>query len=413
MARKKSTISRLIGNKSEYRGEKGRKRLVIKLVIYFIVWAALLCSLIFSNDIDRSMNKTDFAFNESIETGEYKVHFIDVGQGDSSLIQFPDGKNMLIDTGEDTSEIRKNLIRYLDSVGVEKLDYLILTHTDSDHIGNAAYILENYEVDYIYLPTVYSLYDEEKGLDTDEGWSTKDTKTWSEVVEASYKEVDEEGATIIRTFVGEDEDTPVTKSIVSEEYNYRVDFYAPYSERFSDSNDYSPVIMVRFGDLTAVEGENGANATVDFMFVGDLEKAGEAEFLEKNAALLTNGELDCEVLKVGHHGSSTSSSEEFLSYVTPEYAVISCGEGNKYGHPTSKALARLESCPSSPKIMRTDELGSIVFGEGETELVASQTGYNHVDDRYLEWKYFVIVGAVILALLFIFVIKTKKEKKED
>ncbi len=411
MAKRKSLASRIIGSKSEYKGEKGKKKLIAKLVICVVVWVALLCSLLFSNDIDRSMNKKDFAFKAEISDSNYKVHFIDVGQGDSSLIQFPDGKNMLIDTGDNKSEVLKNLTRYLDSVGVEKIDYLILTHTDSDHIGNADDILEMYEVDYIYLPTVYSLYEEELGLDTDEGWSTKDTRIWSRVVEAAYNEVENEGAEIIRTFVGTDDDTPVTQSIVNDEYQYRVDFYAPYSERFSISNDYSPVIMVRFGD-TSSEGENASNATVDFMFVGDLEKTGEQEFLDNNTLIQTSGELDCEVLKVGHHGSSSSSGEAFLNVVTPEYAVISCGKGNEYKHPHEETLANLQNCVSNPEIMRTDLLGSIVFGSGGTELVARQTSYNHVNDSYLEWKYFVIVGAVIIGLLFILVIKIEVGKKK-
>ena len=274
MARKKGTLSKLLGTKSEYKGEKGRKRLIVKLVIYFIVWAGLLCSLVFSKDIDRGMNKKDFNFNESISAGEYKVHFIDVGQGDSSLIEFPDGKKMLIDTGEDSAE--NNLLRYLDSVNITTIDYLVLTHTDSDHIGNAEAVLENYDVLTVYMPTVYSTYDEENGFDTDPDYTTKETKVYSRVTEAVYKE----GATVIRTFVGEDEDTPKTQPIINEEYNYRVDFYAPFSETFSDSNDYSPVIMVRFGDLDG-KGENGANLTVDFMFVGDLEKKGEEEFALK------------------------------------------------------------------------------------------------------------------------------------
>ncbi len=409
MARKKGTLSKLLGTKSEYKGEKGRKRLIVKLVIYFIVWAGLLCSLVFSKDIDRGMNKKDFNFNESISAGEYKVHFIDVGQGDSSLIEFPDGKKMLIDTGEDSAE--NNLLRYLDSVNITTIDYLVLTHTDSDHIGNAEAVLENYDVLTVYMPTVYSTYDEENGFDTDPDYTTKETKVYSRVTEAVYKE----GATVIRTFVGEDEDTPKTQPIVNEEYNYRVDFYAPYSETFSDSNDYSPVIMVRFGDLDG-KGENGANLTVDFMFVGDLEEKGEEEFLEENSSILTTGELDCEILKVGHHGSSTSSSEEFLKVTCPEYAIISCGKDNKYGHPHDETIAKLEQAfcsdgTSHPQIMRTDELGSIVFGEGGTEPIAVQYNYNYVSDTYLQWKYFVILGGVILILMLVFIVKTKK--KED
>lgn len=398
MARKKSTISKLIGSKSEYKGEKGRKKLIFKLIIYFIFWVALLCSLLFSQDINRQMNKTEFAFSETIAEGDYKVHFIDVGQGDSALIQFPDGKNMLIDTGESDSE--NNLLRYLDAVGVQTIDYLVLTHTDSDHVGNAVAVLETYDVIDVYIPTVYSIYEEEQGLDTDPDYETKDTKTWSAVVEAIYNEPTLDN--LIRTY-GEravnDDNTKSTEPIVSEEYGYRVDFYTPLEEDLNgDWNAYSPIMMVNIQN-------------VKYLFVGDADENDEEDFLNAYADETTSGLFDCDVLKVGHHGSGSSTSDAFLDVVMPEYAVISCGEGNSYGHPTEEALDRLEA--HGAKIMRTDLLGSIVFGDGGTEVVESQSNYNHVDDTYIEWKYFVIVGGVILALCFILVIKNKKEDKKD
>lgn len=387
MARKKkSSIESLIDSTKKYKTKRGRKKLLGKLIIYSILWVCLLCSLLFSTNIEKNINKTNFSFDSTIATGNYKVHYIDVGQGDSALIQFPDGKNMLIDTGDPSA--KNNLVRYIDALQITQIDYFVITHPDSDHVGNAVTIFEQYDIVNVYIPTIYSLYEQENGLCT-EDFALKNTKTWSNVVQAIYKEKETTLKSIVYNRPGVE--------IVAE--NYRVDFYSPLQDNLgtSDWNAYSPIMMVNI--------EN-----VKYMFVGDASINDESEFLSHYASDVAVEKFNCDVLKVGHHGSGTSTCSEFLDAVKPKYAVISVGKDNKYGHPTQEVLDRLTKFNS--QIMRTDLLGSIVFGEGGNQVVASQSNYNHVDDTYYEWKYFVICGGIVLAIGFIFVIKTSKDEKE-
>lgn len=384
MARKKSNLEKILDMPKKCKTKSGRKKLLYKLVIYSILWVCLLCSLIFSTNIERNINKTTFKFDASIANGNYKVHYIDVGQGDSELIQFPDGKNMLIDTGETSA--RNNLVKYLDALSITTIDYFVLTHPDTDHIGNAVTIFEQYDVINVYIPTIYSTYERDNGL-CEKDYRIKETKSWRNVIEAMYKEKETTLKSINYSFDG----------LKIEAENYSVDFYSPLSTKYNEWNSYSPIMIANI-------------CNVKYMFVGDANFESEEEFLDHYSSEVATNIFDCDVLKVGHHGSETSTSADFLSAVKPEYSIISCGKDNKYKHPRSETLQRLEDVNST--IMRTDLQGSIVFGEGENNIVASQSSYNHIDDTYYEWKYFVICGGVILAIGFVFVIKSGKNEEK-
>ena len=239
--------------------------------------------------------------------GEVMYHFIDVGQGDAILITTPDG-NMLIDTS--ISGARDELTAYLAKAGVTELEYLVLTHPDADHIGNAAYIIENYPI--------------KKILMTDYVATTKTYEKMLDAIEASSAEV-------IIPAPGETYDLGALRNIV----------IAPNAE-YDDPNEMSIVLKSVYGD-TAV------------MLTGDAEHLSEEDILKAFRA----EDLQCTILKAGHHGSSTSSSQAFLDAVDPEIVVISCGEGNKYGHPHDEAMRRFEAM--GLKIYRTDLEGDIVF----------------------------------------------------
>ncbi len=245
------------------------------------------------------------------EDSTLEVIYLDVEQADATLL-FCDGETMLIDTGywEDVDI----LLDYLEAYEVETIDYLVLTHADSDHIGGAADVLREFEVEEVF----FSDFEKENSsyMSLLDALSEEGLTAW--LPEPGYT-VDFGGATV--TFLGPvgEWDTPNNTSIC-----LRID--------------------------------HGVNS---FLFTGDAE--GEAE-----EALVESGqELAATVYKVGHHGSYTSSTETFLNAVKPQYAVISCGEENDYGHPHTSTLKRLEAVGA--QIYRTDTQGTLVFvSDGST-----------------------------------------------
>ncbi|MDU7241879.1 MAG: ComEC/Rec2 family competence protein [Clostridium sp.] len=235
-----------------------------------------------------------------------QVHFIDVGQGDSILIQV-NNKNLLIDSGPNKSEDK--LKKYLKELNISKFDYIIATHPHEDHIGNMSYIINNFDVLNFYAPKVEN---STKAFETMvESLIRKDLKI--KVLKANIKSID------------------LGKNIV-------VDVFSPLSNSYEDLNNYSPIVKISYGNTS-------------FLFTGDAEELSENEVL--NAGF----DLKCDVLKIGHHGSSSSTSEKFLKASNPSIAVISVGEDNTYGHPTDTVLSRLKET----KIYRTDINGNIVI----------------------------------------------------
>ncbi|MBQ9991776.1 MAG: MBL fold metallo-hydrolase [Lachnospiraceae bacterium] len=238
------------------------------------------------------------------EVAEMQVHFIDVGQGDATLI-LCDGEAMLIDAGDDSKGT--TVQNYLKKQGVSRLKYLVLTHTDADHIGGSDVIISKFQVDNVFI-----------------GDFPKESKVYGDLIDAlAYRgypwSTPEVGSTYTLGTAG-------------------ITILAP-NKAYDDPNNCSIALLV----------ENGEDS---FLFTGDAE--GEAE-----ADILANGlSVDCDVFKAGHHGSKTSNSTAFLKAASPEITVISCGEGNSYGHPHAATLNTLRSM--GVKVYRTDEQGSII-----------------------------------------------------
>lgn len=240
-----------------------------------------------------------------------EVHFIDVGQGDATLI-ICDGEAMLIDAGENNMGTAVQL--YLQKQGVEKLAYAIGTHPDSDHIGGLDVIITKFDCGVVMMPDY-----------------EKTTATYRDVVEAAeYKSYKIVAPKVGDTYtLGE-----ATFTIIAPNDSYR------------DSNNSSIGILLS-------HGENR------FLFTGDAEEEAEADILKNGI------DISADVLHVGHHGSRTASTVDFVTAVSPEYGVISCGEGNSYGHPHAAPLNTLREL--GVKLFRTDEQGSIVAeSDGET-----------------------------------------------
>ena len=250
---------------------------------------------------------------ETIEAvADMEVHFIDVGQGDATLVK-ADDKYMLIDAGDNSKGTAVQ--NYLKKQGVKKLDYLILTHTDADHIGGADVIITKFDIDTLFM-----------------GDFKKDNKTYEELTNAiDYKSL------------------KYSTPAVGNEYklgNATFTIVAP-NTTYDDPNNSSIALLLKNGEDT-------------FLFTGDCEEEAETD-------ILANGiDIDCDVYKVGHHGSKTASSKSFLKAITPTYGVISCAEENSYGHPHAAALNNLRDM--KVKIFRTDEQGSIVAYSNGTEI---------------------------------------------
>ena len=267
-----------------------------------------------------------------LENVNCKIHFINVGQGDAILCQFSDGVNVLIDGGSTSSglaEIRTNFVEYLFSVGVvDTIDYMIITHPDTDHYNMLTAVMDRFEVEKIFYN------------------NTRKNTTYSTFIDRIAEEVSTENN------IGFDGDGEVYDNVISG-VGYSFDIIAPGYERFQDeneefdayeSNGMSPFVLLEVSNRKV-------------LFTGDATYETEEWLLEYVAE--TNYDIDVDVLKVGHHGSDSSSTAEFLAKVNAEYGVISSDDGTKHDHPTPQVMNRLFD--EGVVTYRTNRHGNIVL----------------------------------------------------
>ncbi|MBR2385300.1 MAG: MBL fold metallo-hydrolase [Clostridia bacterium] len=304
------------------------------------------------------------------EIGNLKITFIDVGQGDAILVNLPDGRNMLIDAGE--SSAKDELDEHLTVNGEKlKLDYVVATHTDSDHIGAMSYVYDNYEVGCSYRP--YVEYSGTIGLPDgfiNEGYEEKATSTYGEYLSA----IASEGTP--HSYFTDASDFTVSVNAGEFKSDYTIDFVMPYAKTtegfkdFTDSNDFSAVIIIKFAGKKVI-------------LTGDMEAEAEAKFVEyytQNPS--EKSSIDCDVLKVAHHGSATSSTMGFLDLIKPEHSVISTGVCHgTYMHPRATALNNLIAVGSS--IYRTDLQGTITL----TITAEGEISFDYQFDEYNEYLF--------------------------
>ena len=240
------------------------------------------------------------------------VHFIDVGQGDCIYVRTPDGTGMLIDAGENGSSGK--VLSYLDRYGSRTLSYVVATHPHSDHVGSLDEVISGCTVKNVVMPRLSA-------------GNTPATTTYSNLLTA----VKQSKAKTIAAKPGMIFDLQTASCTI----------LSP-SKQSDNLNDMSVVLRLDYGDTS-------------FLFTGDAERAAEKEMLDGKYATL----LHVDVLKLGHHGSNTSTSAAFLKAVDPAYAVISCGAGNDYGHPHRETMQKLAK--TDIEVLRTDRQGSIRF----------------------------------------------------
>lgn len=268
-----------------------------------IIFLTCLCLLVVGCS-SPFVENDDEASISTFSSGTLRVNYIDVGQGDSIFIQLPNNETMLIDAGEAYKS--DNVINYLNNLGITKIDYVIGTHPHTDHIGGLEEVINTFDIGSIYMPRASST-----------------SKTYEDLLTT----ISSKGLKV---------KTAKSGVVVLDEDNLKLEFIAPNSDSYSELNNYSAVLKLTYLDNT-------------FLFMGDAETLSEEEI---------TSEIKADVIKVGHHGSDSSSSLEFVKKVSPEYAIIMVGVGNSYNHPYQSIIDRYESVGA--KVLRTDLDGNIV-----------------------------------------------------
>ena len=275
---------------------------------FFEILIILLAFLIINNQ-DKIKNL--FNQNNNQNQNDYintnndllKVHYLDVGQGDSIFIELPNNETMLIDAAE--SYQSENIINYLKNLNYQKIDYVIGTHPHTDHVGGLKDIINTFEIGKIYMPKVVST-----------------TKTYENLLMT----IKEKNLKINTAKAG--------TSIIDTDA-LKINILAPNNSTYTELNNYSAVTKITYG-------------TTKFLFMGDAEKLSENEIKENVSA---------DVIKIGHHGSNTSSSIDFIKKVNAKYGIISVGLNNKYNLPKEETITNWEN--SGTKIYLTSINGTI------------------------------------------------------
>lgn len=289
------------------------KRLKHK-VITGIVCLAALAGIAVPVSIQENKNGTvDSSGSPSSVGREFEVHFIDVGQADSALI-LCGGEAMLIDGG--TNETGQQVAAYIEEQDIKRLKYMIGTHPHEDHIGGLDTVMDSVTTETLLMPSL-----------------KYDSRTCEDVLKAA----------------GENH-VPIQNPAAGDIYSLGdavVTVLAPVRTGYMDTNNHSIVVRIDYRETS-------------FLFTGDAEIEAEYDMLE------TGWNLKADVLKVGHHGSDTSTSEGFIHAVAPSYAVISVGAHNSYGHPAEQTIERLENCGAV--CYRTDEMGTVTAYSDGTDI---------------------------------------------
>lgn len=385
MAKKKSTKSSKSNYKTAKKVIKTASKLPVPVLVGIILVVVVIGVIVYLNrDKIKQMLAPQTTVRPTISRevyggeGDLIVHYMNVGQGDGILIELPDGDEMLIDLGCKgvTVDYQTVLKPYIQTyVEDNTIEHLVLTHTDEDHVSYLDNVIEDFQVNNIYMP--YILANPGTGstqkanaqakidaLDQNKLNLFKDPDTIDTIVYANFfiNALSEPNCNI---HINMDDDNYTTNNkIVGEGNSYLVTFICPTKDFYQNTNlgdahaknAVSPVIIIEYntralvftGDCNAYWSGSNLKTT----------EGNEWFMVERIKALYGNSGIDCDVLKVAHHGAEEASSNEFLDVVSCEYAVISCGTGNTYNHPRQEALNRMQS--HNMTVYRTDLNGNIV-----------------------------------------------------
>ena len=423
-------------NAQKKKMQKKEKQIIIRALVLIGLAVILGISCIWEKQINRALNL------RTVESAEYDgdstntviagaaatdssltIHFVDVGQGDACIIELPDDKKMIIDGGKDKE--KGKLLTYIDEVidpndemleskkdGGYGFDYAILTHSDEDHCGGLDDVINQYGARVFYRPNeaaTYNGYADPGKRDLLGNHTEKNTLAYKRVIEAGYT-----GEAAYVTNANDDETSVIKPDGIDENdpNYYELNFYTPIKNSYKDFNDYSPVMILSYqGKKIALSGDAEKEAEAEFVAAA---QAGEGKY-----SVFTD-EYTVDVIKLGHHGSRTSSSQEYLETITTDsycknvLAIVSCGFGNSYGHPHDETITRLgEMGFRNGNILRTDTNGTIVlavrydeeiggFGlfHGATAVRVEKSAMN-IGTLEIEWRELCITVWLALAIVLI------------
>lgn len=411
------------------------KELKTKIIICVSLMSVLILSFFFAKPLEDFLG-LNFKFNknevlaEALFDSNFEVTHIDVGQGNSCYVRFPDGKIMLIDGG--TEQYANKVVDFLKSKNVETIDYLIATHADSDHIGGLAKVVETFDIKNFYRPFqiagtgtsaatfVANPYEDLADIYEELMIQTNNRSKISRVtspdfnlfVELMYKETYTENSEEFESNI-----TVFYDDLVIAGEGYSVEFFAPLSRDLNqkiEDNSTRTKGEITVGYGTTDSNNNSAIFLLSihshsFLFTGDAtwrnkntqNKAGsfeETDFLLSLSKEDKQKLQNLDVVLAGHHGSSYSTSAELLNLTSPRFLVISVGAGNNFGHPSSEVIFRAESTKrvEVDYLLRTDKNGNITFGEENQKLCYAVEDNQVLSNLSISW-------IELSMLLFVFV----------
>ena len=414
-----------------------KKVVMGKFLSILIIGIILGVSCLFSTKIETllGIGKKDsgFATATEIQNSDLVINYLDVGQGDSTFICLPDGTTMLIDAG--TSSAAKDVVSYIKNMNINVIDHFIITHSDSDHCGGAKKILKEFEVKNIYRPFQIAVDQNGKAITDSKGKTIEelgylleyneykniskvDTKTYADCITAVYNEVKESKANVFVSYDG----LQIYSTNPSVAFTF--EFFAPAvisTQQFDHTeapntkgypvktysgtdahvkNSSSPIMLLEYKDKS-------------FVWTGDATSEVEEDFLNSIEYNIDEKVrfTDIDVYQAGHHGSSTSSSKDFVDQMTADYVVVSCGEDNSYEHPHQEFIERINgySHSTSDYLLRTDLIENIVFGFNEQgQLVYTAVSHGQGTTIYC---YQIAIGLFVILTIVIISVKITKNKE--
>ncbi len=355
---------------SDKRKTKKKKRLIIVISAAFCAFIVLIALLIINAYVFPFKYLSVLVSNPNVEkraNGELVVHFIDVGQGDATIIEFPDGKTMLIDSG---GEDCTYLLRYIRALKIKTFDYLMLTHPDTDHCGGLDDVLSLYGANEIFMPYCPN----EKINDAYFRFTSK-------VKQAAKNGTKVKISQTFSAIYPEDNENFYYAMILSPlSHEFEGSFYQKLDDdKVTDGevNDISAVLYLEYaGTRFLFTGDISENVENDICYRYDVlgsEAYSLPVYVNGKKRTLVPNLQNIDVLKVSHHGSSSSTTQKFVELTAPDVALIGVGIDNLYGHPSPSVIGRLISCNPDCKIYRTDEQGSIVIRVNENGEKSYQT----------------------------------------
>ena len=428
------------------------KEFKVKFVISIALLILFSMSFLFKNQLEHAFGlKQKYSINEismsKSNESNYKVHYLDVGQGNCSIVELPDGKVMIIDGGSDM--YGGKISDFLNSKNIRTIDYMIATHADADHIGGLNYLFENFEIINVFRPMqiagttveetssngeVTSHFEVYENEDLKDVYMLYVSSKFVEVTSYRYRE-------FIKNIYSETyyDDGTICKTNVTVFYdglkiagdNYEFEFYAPL--KTEDEIDLSNLSNTN-GYMTKIYGNDSSNNSSSiflleicgdkFFFSGDasavreeidnLTKFAENDFIES----LTDDEVAklaaVDVYLVAHHGSKYSSSFSLLNLIKPDFAVVSVGK-NDYGHPSEEVLGRLDEINSLEVdgILLTSEQGNITFCSVSENVVFLLEKSSKQNELTIQLEYLLLIIFVVVEICVVYARPRIKKNKTD